>query len=600
MTVSNQKAGFSVKAHRGDAKTLIAFNLAAAKIKKLAGFTIQYNFDGKGPFYLPNQLQFKDPSKHAHDSTLPPNSSFNAPLHKFRWMHVPGSFHQGLKPFYGPYTYTVTPRYFDGNGSLLAIDPDLSVAVTVEVSPFVKDKIELGFTRGFTQSQAFVHHFGPKAIFRPAGKELLFDTKAVSGKDNQGNDYTFADEYEWLGFTAREKILALLDEVTQDPALRLKMFAYDLNEPDVMRSLLELAKQDRVQVILDNAGLHHDKAGSKPEDKFEALFKLAATGSAKVLRGNFDRYAHDKVFIVSDETGPVKVLTGSTNFSITGLYVNSNHILIFNDPEVAATYARVFQEVWDGNVSATFRNIPDASKKFSFPDADPKIDITFSPHTETFATQTLNDMAARIEKEGKQKGGSVLFAVMGLDKGTGPILATLKDLHANESIFNYGISDTPGGIFLYKVGTKGGVLVSGKPARTKLPPPFDQVPGVGIGHQVHHKFVVCGFNGTDPAVYCGSSNLALLGEQDNGDNLLAIHDADIATVFVIEALALVDHFDFLNRNAEVAGKKPEQVKSASKTEQAVKSGWNLSTTDRWTIPYYDKNDLHSVDRELFS
>ena len=88
--------------------------------------------------------------------------------------------------------------------------------------------------------------------------------------------------------------------------------------------------------------------------------------------------------------------------------------------------------------------------------------------------------------------------------------------------------------------------MTGKPASTVLPPPFDQVPGVGLGHQVHHKFVVCGFNGPDPVVYCGSSNLALKGEQVNGDNLLAISDGDVATVFAIEALLLVDHFNFLD------------------------------------------------------
>jgi hypothetical protein len=32
-----------------------------------------------------------------------------------------------------------------------------------------------------------------------------------------------------------------------------------------------------------------------------------------------------------------------------------------------------------------------------------------------------------------------------------------------------------------------------------------------------------------------------------GDNLLAIHDADVATAFAIEALGLIDHYNFLDR-----------------------------------------------------
>jgi hypothetical protein len=591
--------GFSVKAHPGDAKTLLAFNLPKAKTKNLAGFTIQVAPKRQTPYFLQNNLKFEDPSQHAQDAKLPANSSFNAPIHKFRWLHVPGSLQQGTQPFFGPYTYTVTPRYFDGKGSMLAIDPKLGNSVKVDVAPFTKGKIQAGFTRGFVQSQAFVHHFGPKAVFRPKGKELLFDTSQVAGKNSEGKEYTFADQYEWLGFTARDMVLEVANEVLKNKKLRLDLFAYDLNEPDLMTVFLQLAKQGRIRVILDNATLHHDTTSPKPEDEFEKLFNQAAKKPAAILRVKFGRFAHDKQLIVSQGGKAIKVLTGSTNFSVTGLYVNSNHVLVFNDATVAATYAQIFQEVWDGNVSVKFNKTPDAAKVFSFPLGQTQIEVTFSPHTEADAGKNLDNMVARINQERKQKNGSVLFAVMGLDKGTGPVLPALKDLHADEKIFSYGISDTPGGIFLYKPGKKTGALVSGKPTATKLPPPFDQVPNLGLGHQVHHKFIVCGFNGKSPVVYCGSSNLALAGEQVNGDNLIAIHDGDLATVFALEALALVDHFDFLDRSSTKAKVAPANIKAASKQQQAVNAGWFLSTTDRWVAPYYDPGDLHNVDRLLF-
>ena len=183
---------------------------------------------------------------------------------------------------------------------------------------------------------------------------------------------------------------------------------------------------------------------------------------------------------------------------------------------------------------------------------------------------------------------------------TSPVLEALEAIHARTDVFSFGISDEPGGIFLYPSDKPTGVLVTGKPAKTKMPPPFSQVPGVGIGHQVHHKFVVCGFNGPDPVVFCGSSNLALNPETKNGDNLIAIRDGDVATVFAIEALALVDHFNFLNRLAEEAAKRNKVVGvEASKTAAAEQAGWYLGTTDAWTKPYFDPNDLHSVDRVLF-
>src|SRR5512142_3284282 len=153
-SVRNSKGPFSVTAYRGDAKTLLAFNLDKASAKNLAGFTIECEPDGQPPYYLHNQLQFETPGAHAQDPKEPPNSSINAPIHKFRWVHVPGLIHQGLAPFMGMYTYTVTPRYFDKNQALLPLDPTLSVSVSIDVEPFQKGCLRLGFARGFVQSQA--------------------------------------------------------------------------------------------------------------------------------------------------------------------------------------------------------------------------------------------------------------------------------------------------------------------------------------------------------------------------------------------------------------------------------------------------------------
>ncbi|MCX6954880.1 MAG: phospholipase D-like domain-containing protein [Verrucomicrobia bacterium] len=605
--------GFSVKAYPGDAKTLLAFNLPKALTKNLAGFTVQYRPGTGGPFYLANKLRFQDPTKHVQDVTQLPTSSLNAPIHKFRWIHVPGSSNQGTQPFFGLYTYTVTPRYFDATGSLQAIDAKLGVTLKIPVGPFKKGAVSLGFARGFTQSQAFVAHFGPKGLTRPS--DPLFDTAKEAGKNSRGESYTFADQYAWLGFTARSQIFAIANEVLANPALSLDVFAYDLNEPDLLKIFLQLAKAGRrIRIILDNATLHHDATGKKPEDQFEKLFTAAAKGPAEIKRFCFKRYAHDKQLIVSDGTGPVKVLTGSTNFSVTGLYVNSNHVLVFDDRTVAATYARVFDTVWGmiGTENTDFTKSADSTTPSSFKSAKfPQTEVAFSPHTTADATTVLQGIATRVAQESSTKNGSVLFAVMEMGTGSGPVFPALKALHANQQVFSYGITDTTEGISLYKPGSAAGILVTGKPAKSVLPPPFDQVPSLGLGHQVHHKFVVCGFNTPNAVVYCGSSNLALGGEKENGDNLIALHDADIATAFAIEALGLVDHFQFLDgvaKNAKAGGTVPKaasveatvnQTKSASKQQQAADAGWFLSTSDRWAAPYFDPKDLHCVDRELF-
>jgi hypothetical protein len=196
----------------------------------------------------------------------------------------------------------------------------------------------------------------------------------------------------------------------------------------------------------------------------------------------------------------------------------------------------------------------------------------------------------------------VLFAIMDIGVGASPVYDALAALHSAQNVISFGVSDSKEHVVLYDPSQPGGMLVTGKPGATLLPPPFDQVPDVvGIGHQIHHKFVVCGFNTPEAVVYCGSSNLVTSGEQKNGDNLLTIRDADVATVFAIEALSLVDHFQFMDRLAKKSvTESPLEKLPANKQKAALKTGWFLSTNDIWTHPYFDDNDLHSRDRRLFS
>jgi phosphatidylserine/phosphatidylglycerophosphate/cardiolipin synthase-like enzyme len=610
-----------VRAHVGDAKTLLAFNIDKAGAKNLAGFTIFCKPQKGDGYFLLNTLQFAQPGQHAQVPAQPANASVNAPFQKFRWLHVLGQAHQGLTPFYGPYDYTVTPRYFDDHGVLLPMDDKRSATVKVDVQPFSKGRVALGFTRGFTQSQAFVHHFSKDGSISPASRDLLFDTSETAGSNARGVKYSYTEEYEWMGWTARRQIFDLVNAVLGDKSLRVEVFAYDFNEPDLAGLLLKLAGQGRIRVILDDASLHHTSPGQKVkgkpkpptlEDAFEKAFENAAKKDAEIQRGHFGRFSHDKIFIVSKGGSARKVLTGSTNFSVTGLYVNSNHVIVFDDPQVAATYQQVFDEAWkDQEKKPPFVKSKLSQQKFSFKSAGvPKMEIAFSPHDEKFALAILQDIAARVGKEGKKsKGaGNVLFAVMQVDGSDSTVYTALANVHKDERIFSFGITDTTKGIKLYKPGSKQGVLVTGKPTSTVLPPPFDQVPNVGIGHQVHHKFVVCGFNGDDPVVYCGSSNLASGGEKLNGDNLLAIHDGDIATAFAIEAVGLVDHFNFLDKFATKKAKGTKTSKAAAVkrkkpavlTQAAADAGWHLFTDGDWAKSYFDPKDLHNADRQVFA
>jgi hypothetical protein len=106
------KNGTSVRAHRGDAMTLLAFDLAEEKTENFTGFSVRITPGARPPYYMTNLLSY--PAAVLTKNNIKATdkwSTLYSPIQKFRWVHVPATFHQIQKPFYGTYTYEVTPRY---------------------------------------------------------------------------------------------------------------------------------------------------------------------------------------------------------------------------------------------------------------------------------------------------------------------------------------------------------------------------------------------------------------------------------------------------------------------------------------------------------
>ena len=218
-----------------------------------------------------------------------------------------------------------------------------------------------------------------------------------------------------------------------------------------MEILLKLAAEGRLRIILDSARLHvthtekNKRTGSQTtvtplEDLFEQAFKKKLKAPSAILRGCFARYSHDKIFIVSKNNKAVQVLTGSTNFSVNGLYVNANHVLVFGEPAVASEYANVFEESWnvlEGHpkpskvVAADFAKSAFATQAFESAKVV-KMSIHFSPHTEGDTIKILQGICNRADQEKKAKNGNVIFAVMQLtSKGKNLVYDKLSELHAD-------------------------------------------------------------------------------------------------------------------------------------------------------------------------
>jgi hypothetical protein len=509
----DSREGLTFKAYRGDGAALLAFDLDERYKEDLAGFAVKYETPSGDEGWVRNRLSF---SRGITAATTPQQRRWTttdkAPLQKFHWTHFPPV------PEDGAYRYTATAMLFK-TGSEDRIEPGPSVPVELEVTGDEYSDFEVGFTRGYVSSQAYVDRFGRKPL-TPRRKAIDFETGE------------FEEQYEWLGYHARRMLFRFLDEAARDRSLTLDVFAYDLNEPDFVRALQRM--KGRLRLFLDDSADHGEEDSLESE---AARLIRDSAGESNVRRGHFRRLAHHKVLIQRRDGKAVKVLTGSANFSVRGLYVQSNNMLLYDHPGAAGLYAAAFEQAW-----ADFRGFPASPCAAKWFDIDgrrlPRSAVSFAPHRA--AEVSLDRVADAVHAA----DSSVLYAVMEMG-GTGRVLEELKRLQGSDRVFTYGMSQkTDGSAVIRAPGKARGMLVPFAYLSEKVPPPFNKEWAGGGGKVIHHKFVVVDFNDSEPVVFTGSSNLAAGGETSNGDNLLAIHDRDVATAFAVEAIKLVDHYYF--------------------------------------------------------
>jgi hypothetical protein len=544
-----KSTGLAVTAYDGDGAVLLAFDIDEEKTKNLAGFAVKVVTPNKGPYssneyWLKNRLSFKrELSRETEFTPEMWEDSNKAPFQTLHWVHFPGT-----GP--GKYVYTVYACYFNGNGS---VDLDFSVQAEVDLSYRALPNLELGFTRGYISSQAYADRFDKKAI-RPKVKSIDFDT------------VPYQAQYDWLGAHARKMVFDFLEECLNDDSISVDVFSYDFDEPDIIRKLAAMGP--RVRVFQDNAPLHTKSTAVEPD----AVHKLELAG-ASVKTGHFSRFSHNKVMIQKKNGKAIKVLTGSANFSLRGFYVQANSVLVFNDPVTAGLYEQAFEQAF--NDEKGFKSSTIASQWFeATTNHNPSVSISYAPHKTAFSLETVSQIIDSAKS-------SVFFAVMETSGG-GSVMSALKNLSNRENIISLGTIEQKSQLSLFKQGKNNGVT-SFEFLKKDIPAPFKEEYGGGTGQVIHHKFVVCDFNGDNPVVFCGSSNLSQGGEISNGDNLIEIRDVDIAYYYAIEAIRLFDHYRFRSLHENSTSSKPLQ----------------LDTTDKWVKPFYDPNDLKCQTRKLF-
>ena len=545
VTGQNAAAPFTLKLHRGDGMTLLGMDWKVGKpTQDFVGFAIEYKEPNGDRFYaLNNRLGFRSISGKVNPKIM---STMLSPIQKFRWVHFPRNAELS-----GEFIYRVIPAFMNDNDELSYGEAQqAAIELRRETYP---NLLNVTFTRGFVSSQAFVDRYeslGPISKLLPAEAEEGLNFVPTHPK---------ADEaLKWMGFEAFNAILELLDKAIADNKAKVRVVAYDLNEPEIVSRLEKLG--DRLKIIIDDSK-EHGEAGSGETQAAKRLSNSA--GAANVKRQHMSNLQHNKTIVV-DGPKDQMVVCGSTNFSWRAFFVQSNNALILQGASAAKPFLTAFDDYWS-LTPATFGKAASANwSDLQLPGIQAQ--VAFSPHGAS--NVLLNKIADDIETN---TTSSLIFSLAFLHLTSGGIRNAIKKISKRDDIFVYGMSDRKvGGLDLQKPdGRSSHVFPT---ALTKnVPKPFSEEPTGGSGIRMHHKFVIIDFDKPTARVYLGSYNFSLPADTKNGENLLLIRDRRIAVSYAVEALRIFDHYHFrvTQQDAKKAGKELVLAKPPrSKKEKA--------------------------------
>jgi phosphatidylserine/phosphatidylglycerophosphate/cardiolipin synthase-like enzyme len=381
-----------------------------------------------------------------------------------------------------------------------------------------------------------------------------------------------------MGFEARRLILKTLDDAIADLAngdVDVGIVAYDFDLPEIVDRLIKL--KGHVRVIIDNSDGH---TGPKhAEDEAERLLEA---GGVSVLRQHMTTLQHNKTIYVDGPTVK-RAICGSTNMSWRGLYVQSNNAVVLEGQNAVDIVKDAFETYWSNeggfSTSTSTQWIP-----FGLPSVDAS--ISFSPHTA--ATARLKEVA----KDVRTANSSVFYSLAFLWQTPGDIRNALQYETARSDVFVAGISEKATAIEV-AAGSANEKPVSVQPLDDDAPLPFKAEPSGLVndsaGTRMHHKFIVLDFNTPDARVYTGSYNMSLAADTKNGENLLIIRSRRVATGYMVEAIGMIDHYEF-----RVAQKNADTRKTALALQRPPGPGEQAWWAKDWSEPH------RIADRLLFS
>jgi phosphatidylserine/phosphatidylglycerophosphate/cardiolipin synthase-like enzyme len=290
-----------------------------------------------------------------------------------------------------------------------------------------------------------------------------------------------------------QPVVALLNQAQQS----IDLASFDFNLPDVTQALQAASnRQVRVRVVLDEVNGSHELPASQASDQqpFDALSALTGAGIPVVDGGRSNGLMHDKFIIIDHQV----LLVGSWNMSYNDTFRNNNNLLQISDPGLIANYQAKFDELFVDQRFGTKAEIKAQTPVLII--GGVPVENYFSPPDEVM------DKLVSYVSGARQSIHFMAFTYTHPDLSDAMIARARAGVDVQGVIENRGASQ----------GALVPLFCAGLAVKTD-----------GNKYTMHHKVIILDGN----TVITGSFNFTKAADTVNDDNILVIHDANVAALY---------------------------------------------------------------------
>jgi hypothetical protein len=441
--------------------------------------------------------------------------------------------------------YRVTPMKESGAGFV----PDTAAAsawtATETATGAMGDGIEAYFNRGTLMSQV-VTRFVKEDTSLPALR------KFVSDLDQPG----FAAR-RYLSGDVRTHILGFLSEADRRGS-SVYAALYEVNDHELVEGLMPFG--NRGHVLLGNGGATQPWVATSLE-----AAGLEVRHRDLSHHGESSPSVHNKFVVeVAPDGTPLRVLSGSTNWTVTGLCTQLNNVIFVEKPEIAAR----FRDQWT-KLTAAGDDMTDALRASNSTS-------TVSGPVEVFFTATSGEVEfAPVKKliaEAKQGVLTLMFM-----PGNSPLLQAVLDRAKDDDIYVRGvISSVAVKGQIVKVGSQviksggdpmdfhqdvivpGSVPAANRPTWAEQEFTVGEINSAGMRAIVHSKVIVVDPFSDACAVITGSHNFSDGASKNNDENLIIVRgNKTLAQAYALHITGVYDSYSW--RAFLGGGGKPDDI-----------------------------------------